>query len=43
MALTHFKVIRVMSRCNFYTACTAASINIVIGNYRDFSINKWQD
>ena len=37
VALSHFKVVRIVGRCDFYTACAIFHIDIFIGNNRNFS------
>ena len=35
----NLKVVRVMGRCDLNAACSEIHFNIVIGNYRDLSVN----
>ena len=43
VALTYHKVIRVVRRCYLNTSCTEFLINVFIGNYGNFSVNKRQN
>ena len=40
MALAHFKVIRVVGRCDFHCACTEFRIDVIISN--DFCLSIYQ-
>ena len=40
VTLAHFIVIKVVSRCDFYTARSEFWINIVVGDDRDFTIDQ---
>ena len=43
MALTHFKVIRVMGWRNFYATCTERGIYIIIRNNWNLAVDEWQE
>ena len=42
VTLSNLEIVRVMGRCNLYTACSELLVNIWICDNRDLSVCKWQ-